>query len=63
MAEASPQTRCPICQAETRAGERYFPFCSPRCQLIDLGNWLGERYVVPGDREEETPPDEEEPER
>jgi endogenous inhibitor of DNA gyrase (YacG/DUF329 family) len=25
-----------------------FPFCSPRCQTIDLGRWLGERYrVVP----------------
>jgi endogenous inhibitor of DNA gyrase (YacG/DUF329 family) len=25
-----------------------FPFCSPRCQTIDLGRWLGEKYrVVP----------------
>jgi endogenous inhibitor of DNA gyrase (YacG/DUF329 family) len=23
------------------------PFCSKRCQLIDLGNWLGERYTIP----------------
>jgi len=22
------------------------PFCSPRCKLADLGNWLSERYVV-----------------
>ncbi len=27
---------------------RYRPFCSSRCQRIDLGNWLDERYVVPG---------------
>ncbi|MEN9578383.1 MAG: gyrase inhibitor YacG [Pseudomonadota bacterium] len=22
------------------------PFCSPRCKLADLGNWLGETYRV-----------------
>ena len=22
------------------------PFCSPRCKLADLHNWLSERYVV-----------------
>jgi len=25
------------------------PFCSSRCQLVDLSNWLGERYAVPGE--------------
>lgn len=30
------------------AMHRYRPFCSARCQRIDLGNWLDERYVVPG---------------
>ena len=35
------------------------PFCSPRCKLNDLGNWLSERYRIseplpsmPGDEEE-----------
>lgn len=23
------------------------PFCSVRCQQIDLGRWLGEQYSVP----------------
>jgi endogenous inhibitor of DNA gyrase (YacG/DUF329 family) len=23
------------------------PFCSTRCQQIDLGRWLGERYSMP----------------
>ncbi|MCS6914859.1 MAG: DNA gyrase inhibitor YacG [Myxococcales bacterium] len=41
------QPRCPICGAPPSA--EAFPFCSSRCRLIDLGNWLGERYVVPGD--------------
>jgi uncharacterized protein len=42
---------CPTCQ---RRGELAaicewpkFPFCSPRCKLIDLGRWLGEDYRLP----------------
>lgn len=31
-----------------RAGNPAFPFCSPRCKLVDLGRWLGEDYRVPG---------------
>ncbi|MDR4493196.1 MAG: DNA gyrase inhibitor YacG [Nitrospirales bacterium] len=25
------------------------PFCSERCQLVDLSGWLGQRYRVPDD--------------
>lgn len=25
----------------------YFPFCSERCKLIDLGAWALEKYKVP----------------
>ena len=25
----------------------YFPFCSERCKLIDLGRWLGGKYQIP----------------
>ena len=28
----------------------YRPFCSKACADIDLGRWLGGRYVVPGER-------------
>jgi len=44
---------CPICKkpvSETLpSGERnrYFPFCSDRCKLIDLGRWLGGKYQIP----------------
>jgi endogenous inhibitor of DNA gyrase (YacG/DUF329 family) len=43
--------RCPICRKPLRstASERrpaQYPFCSPRCKLIDLGNWLGNSYVI-----------------
>ena len=46
------KVRCPICdqlmEGESAAQWPQFPFCSPRCQTIDLGRWLGERYrVVP----------------
>ncbi|HEY8426800.1 MAG TPA: DNA gyrase inhibitor YacG [Sandaracinaceae bacterium] len=47
--------RCPICKnrAEARAENPYAPFCSERCKLIDLGNWLGERYRIPAVEDEE----------
>ena len=39
----------PTAAAEKALGmHRYRPFCSARCQRIDLGNWLDERYIVPG---------------
>jgi uncharacterized protein len=39
--------RCPICRSvvePAEEGQRRVPFCSKRCQQIDLGNWLGEAY-------------------
>ena len=37
---------CPICKKEVTPASDYYPFCSERCKLIDLGNWASERYVV-----------------
>jgi endogenous inhibitor of DNA gyrase (YacG/DUF329 family) len=31
-----------------------FPFCSPRCRLIDLGRWIGEAYRLPAETEGES---------
>jgi uncharacterized protein len=39
--------RCPICRTDHTPVTRLGPFCSPRCQLIDLGCWLNEEYRVP----------------
>jgi hypothetical protein len=39
--------KCPICQKPVSAGEEFFPFCSDRCRIIDLGNWASEKYVIP----------------
>jgi endogenous inhibitor of DNA gyrase (YacG/DUF329 family) len=40
---------CPICErpAAPRADKKAFPFCSPRCKTIDLGQWVDEKYRLP----------------
>ena len=43
---------CPTCGKvvhEPRPDEPmgHFPFCSARCQLIDLGRWLDGKYQIP----------------
>jgi endogenous inhibitor of DNA gyrase (YacG/DUF329 family) len=39
--------KCPICKQEV-TDMKYRPFCSKRCADVDLGNWMIEKYVVPG---------------
>jgi uncharacterized protein len=40
--------RCPFCRRETSWEDNpWRPFCSERCQLIDLGKWASEEYRVP----------------
>ena len=42
--------KCPTCRVETAwENNPHRPFCSKRCQLIDLGAWVEERYKIPGD--------------
>ncbi|MGB3023027.1 MAG: DNA gyrase inhibitor YacG [Methyloceanibacter sp.] len=31
------------------ASRAYRPFCSKACADVDLGRWLGGRYVLPGE--------------
>ena len=46
-------TACPTCKkAATKDGNKVFPFCCERCQLIDLGRWLDEEYRVPDETEQ-----------
>ena len=44
-----PVVSCPICGAAVAwtAENRWRPFCSERCKLIDLGQWATEKYRVP----------------
>ncbi|MEO1273430.1 MAG: DNA gyrase inhibitor YacG [Myxococcota bacterium] len=45
MASVTP--RCPVCSTPISLEEPEFPFCSPRCRLVDLGRWLNEEYSLP----------------
>ena len=50
---------CRKCRkAEVSRDMPYWPFCSERCKVGDLGAWASERYRVPG----EAVPSEAEPE-
>jgi uncharacterized protein len=46
--------KCPTCQTWVAwaAESHWKPFCSERCQLLDLGDWLTEANRIPAD---ETP--------
>ena len=52
---------CPTCKRAvivSRDGggglPRFFPFCSERCKLIDLGAWFDADYRIPGKPDEES---------
>ncbi len=38
--------RCPTCKefADIETDAPFRPFCSSRCKVVDLGNWLDEAY-------------------
>lgn len=42
---------CPTCHKEVVWDESspFRPFCSKRCQLIDLGEWANEEKAIPSD--------------
>ena len=50
MGTEEVRLRCPRCRSEVvRAPGRkapFFPFCSERCKLIDLGKWLSEEHRI-----------------
>ncbi len=41
---------CPVCKKEVLMTPEspFRPFCSKRCQLIDLGEWASESRVIEG---------------
>jgi len=55
MPEPQPFTRsfiCPTCQRSVLYAAdrpRTYPFCSQRCQMVDLGKWLTEAYSIDRD--------------
>jgi len=51
MKGAQKAVSCPTCgkQVVWSDASRWRPFCSERCRLIDLGEWLEEEKRIPGD--------------
>ena len=49
--------QCPTCKtsSEWAPDNPYRPFCSERCKLIDLNEWIEERRTIPGDPVEVPP--------
>jgi hypothetical protein len=45
------KVKCPTCHTEVIWNEqaKHRPFCSKRCQLIDLGQWANEEHSIPSD--------------
>ncbi len=45
----SIEVACPICGRKVAwiPEERFKPFCSERCKLIDLGDWATEAHKIP----------------
>ncbi len=56
--------KCPQCgrPMPAAAANPYRPFCSDRCRLLDLGDWLDGRRAIPGEEAvpepEHAPPEE-----
>lgn len=46
--------RCPVCKRkfDPLQIKKWLPFCSERCQLIDLGDWLNESHKITSHAEE-----------
>ena len=45
------EVSCPQCGKPVAwvPAEKWRPFCSERCRLIDLGEWLSEEKRIPGE--------------
>jgi endogenous inhibitor of DNA gyrase (YacG/DUF329 family) len=51
MKESVAEVACPTCGRRVvwSPAEKWRPFCSERCKLIDLGEWLSEERRIPGE--------------
>lgn len=54
MSSKPHKVKCPTCSTEIiwTESNRFRPFCSEKCRLIDLGDWLDEKNVIPGEPED-----------
>jgi uncharacterized protein len=58
--ETTRRVICPICKRSVQVPKegptglpRFFPFCSERCKLIDLGAWFDADYRIPAKPDED----------
>ncbi|MCY4657822.1 MAG: DNA gyrase inhibitor YacG [Gammaproteobacteria bacterium] len=53
MANSPPKIKCPECKKLTiwHESNPHRPFCSRRCKMIDLGEWLEENRAIPGENQ------------
>ena len=51
MNDAVQEVACPTCGRAViwSKAQKWRPFCSERCKLIDLGEWLTEEKRIPGE--------------
>lgn len=51
VVQPNMKVKCPTCQVELIWNDKavHRPFCSKRCQLIDLGQWANEEHSIPSD--------------
>lgn len=59
MAETVRIVPCPTCRKPVKWSpeNRFRPFCSERCRLIDFGAWADERYKIAGEQFEDVSSD------
>ena len=57
MSEEKQQVACPTCKKLITWDSQspWRPFCSERCRLIDLGEWLDEGYKIPDKSDSSSP--------
>ena len=51
MPDTARIVSCPNCGKAVKWTQqnKYRPFCSERCRLIDFGGWANESHHIPGD--------------
>jgi endogenous inhibitor of DNA gyrase (YacG/DUF329 family) len=63
QSQSARSVACPTCKKETIWSDqnKYRPFCSERCKLIDFGDWADGKHVIAGEatHHEEVDQDEE----
>ena len=52
MTDTPRIVQCPRCHQAVKwtLANRNRPFCSDRCELIDLGEWADEGHRIPGEQ-------------